>query len=408
MKVKLYFSSPCKGIPFRVLYILFPLIVIIYLSCTTINTAREVVRDPMVKSTHISATVLTIKLSKPLHRFHSDHWFHIAEYYLTNNDKIICTRIEFTGDIIEGEHKRGIICPGPSVVVIVAPEDPKFLKKLTKVAFFLLLLSFADENMSTVVVVNHDFMFLPHISRTVFGNSVSKLNLRSLLFQPPPVMIHQYDITKPINERFLALSNLPPKLFLEHMKIPLSANSFNTGDIPINSGRWFTSRDQVRRFRSKIYHLCDCRTSMTRPSQSVATADTAASQTLCSPYSQSVLIRAAHPNILVSRKLNGIFLPIPLAVMRPLQEQIEVTGIRRYRMVIYERNSNRRFSDLEDTLELLSEYTDGQKDAITGDIIFWDIDVIYHSDDMNPCLLDVALRSANVLITTHGFQSTGE
>ena len=158
MKVKPYFSSACKGIPFRILYISFFLIVIVFLSSTTINTVHDVVRDPMIESTHVSAETLTIKLSKPLHRFHSDHWFHIAEYYLINNDKIICTNSKSTEDIIEGKHKSAIICPGPSAVVIVAPEDPKFLKKLTKVAFFLLLLSFTDENMSTALVVNHDFL----------------------------------------------------------------------------------------------------------------------------------------------------------------------------------------------------------------------------------------------------------
>ena len=396
MKVKPYFSSACKGIPFRLLYISFFLIVIVFLSSTTINTVHDVVRDPMIESTHVSAETLTIKLSKPLHRFHSDHWFHIAEYYLINNDKIICTNSKSTEDIIEGKHKSAIICPGPSAVVIVAPEDPKFLKKLTKVAFFLLLLSFTDENMSTALVVNHDFLSQPHISRTVFGNIVSQPYLRWLHFLPPPVMLLQYDIMKPINERFLAPSELTHKLFSENMKIFSPMNSFNTGDVPNSSDRWFTSKDQVRRFRSKIHHLCDCPSSMTRPSQLEARSETAASQ-----------IRAAHPNILVSRKLNGIFLSLPLAVVRPLKVQPKISGIRRYRMVIYERNSNRRFSDLEETLELLSKYTDSQTDTITGEIIFWDIDVIYHSDAMNPCLLDVALRSANILITTHGFQSTG-
>ena len=404
MKVKPYFLSACKGIPFRILYISSFLIVIIFLSS---NTVHDVVRDPLIESTHVSAETLTIKLSKPLHRFHSDHWFHIAEYYLINNDKIICTNSKSTEDIIEGKHKSAIICPGPSAVVIVAPEDPKFLKKLTKVTFFLLLLSFTDENISTALVVNHDFISQPHISRTVFGNIVSLRYLRWIHFLPPPVVFLQYDIMKPINERFLAPSELTHKFFSENVKTLSPMNSFNTGDIPNNSDRWFTSKDQVRRFRSKIHHLCDCPTSMTRPSQLEARSDTAASQTPCSPNSQSLLIRAAHPNILVSRKLNGIFLSLPLAVVRPLKVQPKIRGIRRYRMVIYERNSNRRFSDLEETLELLSKYTDNQTDTITGEIIFWDIDVIYHSDDMNPCLLDVALRSANILITTHGFQSTG-
>ena len=37
----------------------------------------------------------------------------------------------------------------------------------------------------------------------------------------------------------------------------------------------------------------------------------------------------------------------------------------------------------------------------------WNLQVLYHSDDMHPCLLHAVLEQTDVLITPHGFQATG-
>lgn len=371
------------------------LILTFYALWTTFDSPPQILNDRMSKSAPVLETVLTVKLLKPLHRFHSDHWFHMAEYYLSNNNRTTCA--------------AALINSGPSVVIIIAPKDPRFLEKLTKVAFFMLLLSFTDENMRTVLVVNHDFIPPDQVSRQGFQDFTPKRNLRLSVFSLAFDTMLQYDLTRPINDRFTPLYKHPSRPFSEHGKVSSIMDTITAGRTPMSSGRWFHSRDQVGRFRSKIARLCGCHnhSSLSPSWSSTTTTVTAAPRADCNSFSQSQSLRAAQPDILVSRKFNGSLLPFSLAIMRPLSDQLRLGGIRRYRMVIYERNSDRRFADLEGTLELLSEYTNGQKDTVSDDIIIWDIDIIYHSDEMNPCLLNAALRSADILITTHGFQSTG-
>ena len=88
-------------------------------------------------------------------------------------------------------------------------------------------------------------------------------------------------------------------------------------------------------------------------------------------------------------------------------EKKENNRSQHYRIVVYERNANRYFSDLEGILTYLSKHTDARTLGPSGVDITWDIDVIYHSDDMNPCLLYLGLGDADIFLTTHGFQSTG-
>ncbi len=114
--------------------------------------------------------------------------------------------------------------------------------------------------------------------------------------------------------------------------------------------------------------------------------------------------------------------------------------------MLYERNANRHFKDLEGVIAQLAAGTGaavnhqrkgspherqgsatgvkrvGSTAATKGSTVErkgsaterkgadqaaaqWDIDVIYHSDDMHPCLLHLALREADIFLTTHGFQA---
>jgi hypothetical protein len=347
--------------------------------------------------------VRTVRLSKPVHRFHSDHWFHIAEYYLSNN------MVMNSASIRNLYHEPSDACH----VIIVAPDDSRFLKRITKVTFFLLLLSFTNVNDVSVFLVGN--------KHSLSKESAHNRLHRALSYFSDAHIWVQYDGTRPISERFIMQSKnyhqqvIPSSakndLCTNHSSLntensPVSSGRdfcsnyslINTGNSPVNSGKWFNSSRQADRMRHRISVLC----SNNYESQG---------DDISRDHDISIKLRRAQPHILVSRKVDGSFLSLPAAIDRPLDalsgSNTSAHG-RKYRIVLYERDSNRFFQDIEGILLLLSMQTDSwTQNDVGDDRVTWDIDVIYHSNDMNPCLLHVALKNADILLTTHGFQSTG-
>jgi hypothetical protein len=71
-------------------------------------------------------------------------------------------------------------------------------------------------------------------------------------------------------------------------------------------------------------------------------------------------------------------------------------------MVVYQRDLNRRFVHLKKVIQALKAT---HKPSAEG--IVWDVEVIRHRENAEPCGLYKTLHSADILLTAHGFQSTG-
>jgi hypothetical protein len=71
---------------------------------------------------------------------------------------------------------------------------------------------------------------------------------------------------------------------------------------------------------------------------------------------------------------------------------------KRKRLVIYQRDSSRQFVDLGGIVDSLLGATDPEA---------WDMIVLLHHEHNHPCMLHWVLKDADILLTTHGFQSTG-
>ena len=69
-----------------------------------------------------------IKLKKPESRFHSNHWFHIGEYFLSKHGDIETNTIMRNGD-----------------TVVLMANEADFAKRLTSVAAFFLLLGLGPD-----------------------------------------------------------------------------------------------------------------------------------------------------------------------------------------------------------------------------------------------------------------------
>jgi hypothetical protein len=366
----------------------------------------------------VKRNVIIIQLLKPLHRFHSDHWFHMAEYYLSNNNrtelpinndcrgkleksisqKIAVDRNISAASFVTSQYNLCRKKEGLSVIIIIAPPDRRFMKRLTKVAFFLLLLSFTDGKIQHAFVVSHDYdkTSIPGLNN---GNFLNHIYLES--FFAANNNAGQYDRSKNLVQQYLlprdSSINITPAEYTIARYINRSSNNISfatTGGSPVDSGMWFTSENHVTEMRKKITRLCSCYNDK------------------CNLQSQRNLLQNDQPEILISRKINGILLSRPLAIIRSLNRSLYGYESRtrslgkNYRILIYERDSNRHFQDLEEILRFLSLHTETNGSISDRDSITWDIDVLYHSDNMHPCLLHMALGEADIFLTTHGFQST--
>ena len=69
---------------------------------------------------------------------------------------------------------------------------------------------------------------------------------------------------------------------------------------------------------------------------------------------------------------------------------------KKYRLVIYQRDQNRRLSNEADVLTALQSYRSLEN---------WNFQVVMHSTSRSPCELSHILNDVDVLVTPHGFQS---
>jgi hypothetical protein len=93
------------------------------------------------------------------------------------------------------------------------------------------------------------------------------------------------------------------------------------------------------------------------------------------------------------------------------------TGERVLRLLIYQRDLNRRFTDLaalegqlhtRNNLILHGQPTYSNHSTNSDGAVRWEVSVWRHSEQASPCALIKALNRADVFLTAHGFQSTGE
>jgi len=68
---------------------------------------------------------------------------------------------------------------------------------------------------------------------------------------------------------------------------------------------------------------------------------------------------------------------------------------RKYKMIVYQRNTNRKFRNFETMIETL--------EAKFGPD--WELEVVLHDNSRHPCTMYDSFRTADVFLTVHGFQT---
>ena len=365
----------------------------------------------------VSSTRIVL-IDQPLHRFHSDHWYHVGEYYISQQH--VLYGLGGNGDS-DGR-----------TVVLVGNRDPKFMKKLTKTVLFYITASFGGR-FDVVEVVAHDQLdglFGEYRGTWASTLDAAMYRLRTTFNSVERRAVARFDVRRPLDRRFEFIPTQPyvailgRRTELGHSRgvgteaaaasriKSTSPSSFNSsgdnrggatrrqpssflkiGRHPVSSDGWFRSDEEAARMRHTIRWMCRSAPDAEGGGRAVRLED----------------LRAAQPGVFVSRASGGVLLPLtprggeaePSEAGTTSSSRSGLGQRRRHRIVLYERDSNRHFKDLDRVVSRLARGAGNAADAGRG----WDIDLVYHHDDMHPCLLHLALHDADVFLTTHGFQA---
>lgn len=335
----------------------------------------DVGNPPIVQHSNPShcsgSSVFVYQLSNKHRRFHSNHWFHLCEYYLSRIHQIHSWRDKVAAIDQQNEEEE----------VVVAVNSPKFLEHITPMTVFLLTLSFKyySDSVKKVTVV------FPSEQYTIFsrsntddanGNTTTIVwNNQYSIFSYNNVSLYeqQYRTQKP---RFQFRS--------KSSKVECATFMGSFGDYPIPSDSWFRHKVDVNRVRQSIAQMCPL---------------------VHHPIPHTLL--KGHIFQWARNRLVGLTESAPIRDKpgrfsgTTSENNVNVTT---FKLVVYQRDLNRRFVDLEGILRKLT----AAQSTTPQHQYAWTIKVIRHHELIHPCVYYDVLRDADFYLTTHGFQSIGK
>lgn len=265
--------------------------------------------------------IVSFELLPSIHKFRSNHWFHLSEYYLSHYEDI--------SKIYSSIQPRQ---------VILLISDPQFLDNLTPTAMFILCLAFGRSSDSL-----HEINVVHPMHKSL--NNISKLSYIEYA--------DKYPVATYINRKEYRLQYTMKRDFSYTKSCTKQMGLY--GKTPIPSSKWFQSKQTIINIRDHIKTLC--------------------------PIERNPL-----PKYLVSNYIETFSSGANTDDDDPSS---------RYRLVLYQRDKTRKFSDIEELTFQLTKALSSK----------WIVQVISHEDDIHPCILYHTLSHADVFVTTHGFQS---
>lgn len=364
-------------------------------------------------------------LPKPERSFHGNHWFHIGEHYIS--------RRKIVQELLAVQVQRGGSIQHLKVVV----EDPKLANMMTKMSFSLIVLTclvaVEDQKLTRLLSIelfresDVALRTADNSNRRTSVNSLSASQRAKIVMKTDPLFgYYKQDGANGVFEDYLS-GGRHSSAGASVLKV---SGSENTGFVQ----HW--QHDQ--QFQHKHKRKCQRTASVTvavenlyrhftpplQSSQEVTTTAgtrgtaSVATQAGCEerPCSCGVYIGAvAHSPIpsfewfhssgeadaLRSTALSMCGIPETTLLANS-------DTSRKLTLLIYQRDLNRRFMHLEAIRTALKERK-SSFGASTGNAKRqWDVQIFTHNENAAPCDIYKTLHSADVLLTAHGFQSTGE
>ena len=173
------------------------------------------------------------------------------------------------------------------------------------------------------------------------------------------------------------------------------ADGFIRNVSPVNSSLWFRTSQSVVVFRNKLDVVC--------ANDNFLTLDDTSGQSyvrkrvkFANFSSDRIRIFSVMPKQRFSLQRSSALDAENAAIDTSYNTSKEKR--RRRVMIVYQRDENRKFVHLFERMREIGSRTSLQD---------WDIIVVHHSENMNLCTLRGLLKTADVFLTTHGFQCTG-
>jgi len=348
-----------------------------------------------------SSNTFILRLLKPWHHFDSNHWFHVSEYYLSRHQTAQLAQV--TDD---------------STLIIVS-DDPGFTTNVTEMTLFIMMLSFTHGKPKNVFVIEYT-------SLVPVKSSAADSSMHIFEYSGP---IYQYKRDLPYFERYHLMpavndSSVLGDVISSARHAPLGGLNGTTGGsnaarrrglerctcghfvgelgaAPINRGYWFGGSQDVSHQREKLSMLC--------PSAEVLYQES--SHDIVSPFiwtglenfEDKIVVKQIHrkdrrsKNKKEGKSFRSILLRGPengngTSTRHGLKSTNKTK--RGYKMVVYQRDEDRMFLYFEYMLK-----------TIKSNLPKWTIEIMFHVETLEPCMLKSSLQDADIFLTTHGFQS---
>lgn len=389
-------------------------------------------------NTSYSGQFTLFQLETPINRFHSHHWFHICEYYLTQ--PLSSQRFQFIGN----NHNY-----------IIIPPTSKFFIQLTKTAFFFLLLSLPIQSYNkalNVIVIDPTYVTRKSInttSSTYYINLSADLRASLWIYNSNNL----FGVFRKVNN--VLYSDYVTSYSPDAITIP--------GRLPVPATDWFRFHNESDVIRDRIVYYCT-------PARAILSSPTSSShstiETWRSEHSQQQIhtsfnrsSRSSKDRFISTKQLEKA----SPSTLKDGSSTTPMNATRTLKLVVYQRDSNRRIFDLHTYLhDLFIEVSSIRHTALHDQVTsrshhshnhsnpfttspstssssslsetsrglskdppqahkhasrhklsviltyVWEVRIIHHREDADPCLLYHTLRDADILLTTHGFQSMGK
>jgi len=290
-----------------------------------------------------------VALPKPKRRFHSNHWFHDGEYFLSMHAHPAL---------------RAIVANGDSIIILA--NEIKFVRQLTNMAAFILALALGplDGSLKRLEVFEPAYLDIKLDDEGIKWGSFSSYGA-GFVFRPGALAPGKSSFFTPsFGERIWSSSS----------SSPLSAAAASSGGGGGGGGGGV--EEGVRDGRGKT---CRCGKLVDFVGRTPVSS---------TKWFRGESGRGDDLNEVagMKHKIDALCGKIAPNASKPLK----------LKMLVYQRNANRKFENLPLLLQQL-------KRALGSS---WTIESFQHSEDLQPCALRAALADSLVYLTTHGFQST--
>lgn len=241
MKVKVIYT-------FIVITILVIISFILFLHLRNVKYNHNLVEIPVISNNYVYEDhPIILHIQQPLHDFHTDHWFHMSEYFLSHINEI-----QNTYNSIEYANNRPI-----SFHII--GNTPLFSSKLTKMALFLLVLTISnyknlDQIISNIYVYDSLHYCDSHSTNIHCFDSYSNTNWgnKSCYLIVAPLKMH--GVIRSSGQYTSYKYNLPD---VDHNnRVLCDPIHFTLGYKPMPKSQWFLNKSDATMFRRKLNGIC--------------------------------------------------------------------------------------------------------------------------------------------------------